>query len=358
MDTIKATMERPMASQALAGQEGPVTFQGMVHARRDLGKVCFVIVRRWDAVVQCVIDEDAGINPPLEGDAVTVTGLVRGETRAPGGFEVQATRMDVLSTPAEPMPVPIHKAGQNVSLDTDLSLRPVTLRSLKRRAVFRLQEGIVRGFRDALRGMGFTEIHSPKLVQSGAEGGSNMFRLKYFDQRACLAQSPQLYKQIMVPVYERVFEVGPVFRAEKHNTARHLTEYTSLDFEMGFIDSFHDLMAMETHVLQQILALLKADYGRELQALKVELPSADSIPALRFEEAKRLVSEAYGRPIRSPYDLEPEEELQIGQYAKEQFGSDFIFITHYPSKKRPFYAMDDPADPTYTLSFDLLLRGM
>lgn len=162
----------------------------------------------------------------------------------------------------------------------------------------------------------------------------------------------------MVGVFDRVFETAPVFRAEKHNTKRHLNEYTSLDFEMGYIDGFEDIMAMETGVLQHIMKVLKEQYGHELEILNVELPGTDEIPMVRFDEAKRLVSEKYDRSIRNPYDLEPEEEVLISRYFKEEYDADFVFVTHYPSKKRPFYAMDDPADPTFTLSFDCLFRGM
>ena len=173
-----------------------------------------------------------------------------------------------------------------------------------------------------------------------------------------LAQSPQFYKQMMVGVFDRVFETGPVFRAEKHNTRRHLNEYTSLDFEMGYISGFLDICRMETGFLRYTMELLKKEYAKELEMLNVQLPRTDRIPALRFDEAKRLVSEKYSRPIRNPFDLEPEEEELIGKYAAEEYGADFVFVTHYPSKKRPFYAMDDPEDPRYTLSFDLLYHGL
>ena len=155
-----------------------------------------------------------------------------------------------------------------------------------------------------------------------------------------------------------MFETGPVFRADKHNTKRHFNEYTSLDLEMGYIDSFQEIMSMETGYLQYAMALLKKSYGKELSLLKLELPNVDRIPAVQFEKAKKLVSEKYNRPVRNPYDLEPEEEALIGRYFKEEYNSDFVFVTHYPSKKRPFYAMDDPADPRFTLSFDLLFRGL
>ena len=185
-----------------------------------------------------------------------------------------------------------------------------------------------------------------------------MFRMDYFHRPAVLAQSPQFYKQMMVGVFDRVFETAPVFRAEKHNTKRHLNEYTSLDFEMGYIDGFEDIMAMETGFLQYMVDLLKKDYEKELKILGVTLPNVDKIPTVRFDEAKRKVAEKYGRKIRNPYDLEPEEEALIGQYFKEECDADFVFVTHYLSKKRPFYAMDDPADPTFTLSFDLLYHGL
>ena len=163
---------------------------------------------------------------------------------------------------------------------------------------------------------------------------------------------------MMVGVFERVFETAPVFRAEKHNTKRHLNEYTSLDFEMGYISGFEDIMKMETGFLQYTMKLLLKEYAEELRILGVTLPKTEQIPMVRFDRAKELVAEKYNRKIRNPYDLEPEEESLIGQYFKEEYDADFVFVTHYPSKKRPFYAMDDPADPTFTLSFDLLFHGL
>ena len=256
------------------------------------------------------------------------------------------------------MPLPVSKWKLNTSLEAKLNYRPLSLRNLQERAKFRIQEGIARGFREFLTTQGFTEIRTPKIGAKGAEGGSNVFKLDYFHRPAVLAQSPQFYKQMMVGVFDRVFETGPVFRAEKHNTKRHLNEYTSLDFEMGFIDSFQDIMAMETGFLQYTMELLKKDYKTELDMLDITLPKVDEIPQVRFDEAKRLVAEKYNRQIRNPYDLEPEEEALIGRYFEEEYGADFVFVTHYPSKKRPFYAMDDPDDKTFTQSFDLLFKGL
>ena len=337
-----------------AGEQARV--HGLVHTLRDLGDVRFMLLRMPQGVLQCVLTGDG---PDVrEGDAVRAEGEVARDARAPGGAELHVQKLTVLSRAAEAMPVPIGKNKMNLSMDTDLSLRFVTLRNLRKRAIFKVQEGVVRGFREALEREGFTEIHSPKIVAQNAEGGANLFRMEYFGRRAYLAQSPQFYKQAMVPVYERVFEIGPVFRAEKHNTQRHLNEYTSMDFEMGFIESFEDVMQMETKVLRNIMDVLARDYAPQLRLLGVELPRVDSIPAVRFDEAKRMVSEKYGRPIRDPFDLEPEEEQLISRLFAEEYGSDFVFVTHYPSKKRPFYAADDPEDPRYTLSFDLLFRGL
>ena len=332
-----------------------VTLHGMVHALRDLGGVTFLTLRTRERLIQCVCPRrPEGVR---EECAVSVSGLLRPEPRAPGGAELAEARFTVLSRPAAPPPVPLSKKS-SVSLDTELSLRPVTLRAPRARAVFRIQAAVCRAFREFLQGEGFTEIHTPKLGQAGAEGGSSQFRLDYFGRKAVLAQSPQLYKQAMVGVFERVYEIGPVFRAEKHATQRHLNEYTSLDLEMGFLRSFTDLMALEQGFLRRLVALLRQEYAGELALLGAELPDAQHIPAVRFDEAKRLAAEAYGYAIREPYDLEPEEEQHIGRYAKEVWGSDFVFVTHYPGRKRPFYTMDDPEDPRYTLSFDLLFRGM
>ncbi len=348
-----------LVSGSFAGQE--VHINGAVHTIRDMGDVAFIILRKAEGLVQCVYESGVAgfdLSDVKEEACVKVSGTISKEERAPGGYEIRLKTLKVLSEPAHIMPISISKWKLNTSLDTKLNLRPLTLRNVRERAKFKIQEGIVRAFREFLTSQGFTEIHSPKIVSRGAEGGANIFKLDYFGQKAELAQSPQFYKQTMVGVYDRVFEVAPVFRAEKHNTARHLNEYMSLDFEMGYIDSFKDIMAMETGFLQRMMELLLNEYSKELKLLGVELSPIKEIPQVRFDEAKQLVSEKYNRAIRNPYDLEPEEEQLIGRYFKEEYDTDFVFVTHYPSKKRPFYAMDDPNDPRYTLSFDLLYKGI
>jgi nondiscriminating aspartyl-tRNA synthetase len=340
-----------------------VVLRGAVHTVRDMGEFSFVVLRKYEGLVQCVTDSKVkGLEGKAlkEGMTIEVKGIAATEDRAPNGFEVRLTDIKVLSEPAKDstMPLPISKWKLNTSLETKLSLRPIALRNVRERAIFKIQEGLVRGFRDFMFQNHFTEVRTPKIVAGNAEGGANVFKLEYFGKKAFLAQSPQFYKQTMVGIYDRVFEAAPVFRAEKHNTTRHLNEYTSLDFEMGYIDGFEDIMEMEAAMLTYTFEFLKKEYAKELKLLDIKLPAADNIPAVRFDEAKQLVAEKYDRKIKNPYDLEPEEEILIGKYFKEEYKSDFVFVTHYPSKKRPFYAMEDPADNKFTLSFDLLFKGM
>ncbi len=338
-----------------------VKVNGMVHTVRDMGELSFVVLRKRGGLLQCIFEEgftQYDAKALREESAVEVTGLLEQDARAPHGIEVRVKEVKVLSVPYDAPPLSIGKWKLGTSLEAKLNYRSASLRNVRERAKFRIQEGIVRGFRDYLYSQQFTEIHTPKIGSKGAEGGSNVFKLEYFHRPAVLAQSPQFYKQMMVGVYDRVFETAPVFRAEKHNTKRHLNEYTSLDFEMGYIDSFEDIMKMETGFLQYTMRLLEREYAQELQILNLTLPKTEEIPMVRFDRAKELVAGKYSRKIRNPYDLEPEEETLIGQYFKEEYDADFVFVTHYPSKKRPFYAMDDPADPRFTLSFDLLFHGL
>lgn len=343
------------------GEGEEAVLEGAVHSLRALGEIVFVILRTREGIVQGVWEENQGPEEGKElheGDCLRIRGIVRGEERAPAGRELRIREIRFLSRAAGPLPLPVGKWSLHTSLEAKLNMRSLSLRNMRERAKFRIQEGLVRGFREFLYEQGFTEIHTPKVGAKSAEGGANLFKLEYFHRPAVLQQSPQLYKQMMVGVFDRVFETGPVFRAEKHNTRRHLNEYTSLDFEMGYIQGFEDLCRMETGFLKYTMDLLERTCKKDLELLKIQLPKIEEIPMVRFDEAKKLVAEKYSRKIRAPFDLEPEEEELIGQYFQEEYNSDFVFVTHYPSKKRPFYAMDDPEDSRYTLSFDLLYKGL
>ena len=341
-----------------------VTIKGTIHNIRMMSDFAFVILRTARETIQCVYAEsfsDYRMSEDVKEEcAAKITGkIVAGETKdGSKRYEVQIHDIQLLSHPADIPPVVITKKQVNCDLSTKLDYRPVTLRNPKERAIFKLQEGIQRGFREFLTQQNFTEIHSPKINFAGAEGGTNVFKLDYFGKQVYLAQSPQLYKQAMVAVYERVFEIAPVFRAEHHDTSRHLNEYISMDFEMGFIDSFEDIMNMETGLLKYIMNLLRTEYQNEVELLKIEIPEIKEIPVIKFMEAKEIIMKKFKYQPSDMKDFDPEEEQILGKYAKKEFNSDFIFITHYPSKKRPFYTMDDPADPEYTLSLDLLFRGL
>lgn len=362
MNTVKVRKTEELEAEQLGAHIGEIVrLHGSIYKIRKMSSFAFVLLRTKRQMVQCVYEPAYArfaLEKLKEEACVRFTAEVIREERSRSGYDLHLLEVEILSEPEEVPPVVINQKRVNTSIENLLDYRPITLRNEKERAVFQIQARICQAFREFLDGQHFTEIHTPKLVAAGAEGGANIFSLSYFGEQAYLAQSPQFYKQAMVPVYERVFEIGPVFRAEKHNTQRHLNEYTSMDFEMGFIDGFEDVMQMETKVLQNIMAVLKADYAPQLAALHVALPDVTRIPAVRFDEAKRMVSEKYGRAIRDPFDLEPEEEQLISRLFEEEYGSEFVFVTHYPSKKRPFYAADDPEDPRYTLSFDLLFRGL
>ncbi len=338
-----------------------VKIHGSIYKIRKMSDFAFVLLRTKRSVVQGIYSGEYSeflLENLVEESAVTFTAKVVAEERSKVGYELQILQVEVLSQPVESSPIVINQKRVDTSIENLLNYRPITLRNEKERAIFKLQEGICRAFREFLYRENFTEVHTPKIVATGAEGGANIFKLEYFGKEAYLAQSPQFYKQMMVGVFERVFEIAPVFRAEKHDTSRHLNEYTSVDFEMGYITGFEEIMNMEEQMLIFMISYLQEHYAKELEVLKVQLPAIQKIPRVRFAEAKEMVSKAYGREIKDYDDFEPEEEKLLSELIKKRTGSEFVFVTHYPSKKRPFYAMEAPENPEETLSFDLLFRGL
>lgn len=333
-----------------------VQIHGSIYKVRKMKGFSFVLLRAKRHVIQCISAESIQLSP--EESCVIISAKVVEEERSKTGWELHLESVQVLSIPEEILPIVINRKIVDTSLENKLDFRPITLRNEKERAIFKLQEGICRGFREFLYGEAFTEIHTPKLVQTGAEGGANIFSLNYFGKEAYLAQSPQFYKQMMVGVYERVFEIGPVFRAEKHDTWRHLNEYTSVDFEMGYINSFREIMEMEKAMLKYTMDFIAENYRTEIELLNLKLPQVEAIPEIRFHDAKLRIAETYNRPVRDWEDFEPEEEKLLYELIYQETGSEFVFVTHYPSAKRPFYAMDSVENPDETESFDLLFRGL
>lgn len=335
-----------------------VSLHGSIYKIRKMSGFSFLILRTARYTVQCVCDKPEILAQLKEEACVALTAEVVKEERARAGAELHVTAVKILSLPEAQMPVVINGKRLEASLESRLDYRPLTLRNEKERAVFKIQEGLLRGFRRFFEEEGFTEIHSPKIVSAGAEGGANIFRLDYFGREAYLAQSPQFYKQMMVGVFERVFEVGPVFRAEKHDTARHLNEYTGVDFEMGYIGSFYEVIEAETRMLRRGLETLREEYAYELELLQAKLPEITEIPMLKFSEAKALVQQRTGRTPKECHDFEPEEEKLLSEIIFRETGSEFVFVTHYPTAKRPFYTMENPENREETLSFDLIFRGL
>jgi len=298
--------------------------------------------------------------------SVSVSGIVkaRGEKQINpnvpnGAIELEVTGIEILSE-AEAMPFDL---TTELNLETLLDYRPLTTRRERERAIFKIQSEIIRAYGEFLRGEGFTEFQAPKLVGGDAEGGAAVFAVPYFKKKtAYLASSPQFYKQIMVGAFERVFSVATAFRAEKSATTRHLSEYTSLDLEMGFITDHHDIMRVETGLMRFLVQHLASTCSMELATLAIELPriptTGDLLPHMKLREAQALIKERTGVDKTNEPDLEPEDERWLCEYAHNELGSDFIFITHYPVGKRPFYTYEDEADPGYTKSFDLLFRGV
>lgn len=362
LEKIQASpmINNPSPEQLAASLNKQAVLHGSVHRIRKMSGFSFLILRTADSLIQCILEpEKCRIEGLLKEEAcIRAEATVTEEPRSRTGWELHLTEIKVLSSPEAEMPVVIHGKEIDASLETILDYRPLTLRNEKQRAVFKIQEGLCRGFRNFLEQEQFTEIHTPKIVYQGAEGGANIFHLDYFGKDAYLAQSPQFYKQMMVGVYERVFEIGPVFRAEKHDTARHLNEYTGVDFEMGYIDGFEELCRMEEAMIRHALEALPEICPEELKLLQVRIPQVSSIPFVRFHEAKERIAGKYHRPIREREDLDPEEEKLLCQLVEEETGSEFVFVTHYPTAKRPFYAMEDEENPQVTKSFDLLFRGL
>jgi nondiscriminating aspartyl-tRNA synthetase len=345
-------MSRTLTAQLPQRIGQRVTVQGWVHRRRRLSRVAFLVVRDRSGLAQVVIGDGTGrrqLDALGEETVVSVEGTVVANPKAPGGAELTDPRITVLGSAAPP-PVELWRPALTAGLPALLDHAPIAWRHPARAAVWRVAVASLRGFRRALDERGFIEIQSPKLVGGSTESGATVFTVDYFGRPAYLAQSPQFYKQMMVGVFERVYEVGPVFRAEPHDTVRHLAEYVSLDVELGFIDDHRDVLAVLRDVLAGMVDAVRGE-AAEAGARVPEVP--ERIPVIHFRDALALVGADPDEP-----DLAPEHERRIGRWAVQEFGSDFVAVEGFPARKRPFYTHPEPGDGRWTNSFDLLFRGL
>ena len=350
-------MERSYAGQLKEKLGEEVLIKGWVHRIHDLGRITFVMLRDKTGLVQLVMDEEVKGGIRLE-TAIEVEGVCTESEKAAGGLEIQVTHLSIVGRPDyDVLPFPVNKE-EPVHLETRLDHRTISLRPPAARAPFVVQQAIGEAFRQYLTRHHFSEIHTPKIIAAGTEGGSEMFTVTYFDTRAFLAQSPQFYKQMMVGAgFERVFEIGHAYRAELHNTWRHLNEYVSLDLEMGFIQDEDEIMDMEEQFISYLLSHLEKECMKELEMLQVTLPKLVPIPRISLEEAQKILKSQYEKNS-PPGNLDAEGEKLFSEYVREQHQSEFVFITRYPTAKRPVYTMPVPEDPSVTRSFDLLFRGL
>ncbi|MGA4729987.1 aspartate--tRNA(Asn) ligase [Micromonospora taraxaci] len=350
-------MQRTLSHHLPARIGETVRIAGWVHRRRLLKSVAFLIVRDAAGLAQVVVTDPAvraGLEKLTEETVVEVTATVTANDTAPAGVELTDPAVRPLGPPAVSPPFDLYRPALTASLPTQLDNAPTALRHPTRSSALRISAAAVAGFRAALDAQRFVEIHTPKVVSSSTESGANVFALDWFGGPAYLAQSPQFYKQLMVGVFERVYEVGPVFRAEPHDTVRHLAQYTSLDAELGFVADHRDVMRVLRDTVAGMLDTVGERAGGALTTLGVDVPVVPAeIPAVHFTEALAIA----GAPADEP-DLAPAHERALGEWARREHGSDFLFVTGYPMAKRPFYTHPDPARPAYSNGFDLLFRGL
>jgi nondiscriminating aspartyl-tRNA synthetase len=350
---------RTLSSELPEKKGQRVCVEGWIHAIRKFGGVNFLILRDRGGTAQVILEP--GELEKLDGlqveTVIAVEGVVAEEPRAANGVEIRDARVEVISPVTEVLPFEINKKVLKPSLDVFLNHAPVGLRYPTKRATFRVYADLLAGFRNYLIPRDFVEIHSPKIAGAATEGGANVFAFDYFGKQAYLTQSPQLYKQIMVGVFERVFEIGPAFRAEEHYTARHINEFNSLDAEMGFISGVDDVLDVLIGALEHMIGTMVERHPGDVEMLGIRLPRFGEVPRIRFREAQQIILDRYGEDRFAEPDFSPQDERWIGEWAEQEFNTDFVFVTHFPTAKRAFYTMPDPEDPEHSFGFDLIFRG-
>jgi nondiscriminating aspartyl-tRNA synthetase len=342
------------ADLRLAEPGTTVRLDGWVHRRRELSAVTFLVVRDRSGLAQVVVRPESGADVPPEETTISVVGTATANPQAPGGIEITQPVITALGEPADTPAVELWRPTLNASLPVLLDHAATMWRHPAQKAKWELAAASLRGFRSTLDADDFTEVHSPKLVESATESGANVFAVDYFGRPAFLAQSPQFYKQQLVGVFERVYEVGPVFRAEPHDTVRHLAEYVSLDVELGFIRDHREVIACLRDVVAGMVDGIREHAEHAVERLELRLPEVpEEFPLLHFREALEIA----GAPADEP-DLSPAHERALGEWAKSEHGSDFVVVEGYPTAHRAFYSHPDPADPHWSRAFDLIFRGI
>ncbi|MCL2548155.1 MAG: aspartate--tRNA(Asn) ligase [Symbiobacteriaceae bacterium] len=337
-----------------------VILHAWIHRIRKVsGKLAFILLKDKSGIVQGVVSGKPDWLAELSNEAaVVVCGEVTATTQQVLGVELQVKELQIVAGVERELPFELNQEEISAGLEHRLDHRVLTLRHPKTQAVFTVQDEIVHAFRMFLRGERFTEIFTPKIVATGTEGGTELFELKYFETKAYLSQSPQFYKQmVMGGGLQRVYEVAAAYRAEQHNTSRHLSEFISLDLEMGFIDGLEDVLALEERMMQYICDHLREHCASELALHGAVLPKTGRIPRLRIKEIAAILKREYGKEL-TELDLDTEAERLICDYVLKEYGSEFVFATHYGRANRPMYTQPSPDDPDTTESFDMLFRGM
>lgn len=364
-------MERVLIGEAVACIGKEVKLFGSISVRRDHGKLVFFVLRDRSGQVQLVITPEKvelieTVKDVRSEYSVAVIGLVKERPAKKGQevsenptdhIEIEVTALSVLSKPIEDLPIDVSQPEMNLQLETLLNHRTVALRNPKVQAIFHIYSALLQGYADFMRSEGFMEIKTPKILSAATEGGANFFKIKYFDRDAYLAQSPQFYKQAGMSAFERVFEIGSVFRAEPSYTTRHVTEFTGLDAEMGFIESMEDVMMMLEKTIYHVLKHIGSTCQSSLALYGATIPEVVAIPRIRLSEAFEILKTEYGKELEEG-DIDSEGERMIGEYVKKKYNSDFVFLTHYPTATRAFYSLPSSENPKFCESYDLVFRGV
>lgn len=341
-----------------------VELYGWVQTLRDQKKIKFLILRDVSGTIQAVVTNNERALKAVETltleSVVKATGQIKAVEQAPGGIELSVEEIEILSLAAPELPIPVVDKAGEAELPKRMDWRWLDLRKPEKQLIFKVWTAMERAFVDYCSDSGYIEIHSPKLMSAPSESGAELFEVKYFERKAYLAQSPQFYKQMaMASGFEKTYEIGPVFRANPSFTSRHDTEFTGYDIEISFIESHYDVMAEEERFTVAMLQAAHDKYGRrvaELLGKEIIVPTIP-FPKVTMAQAKEILAKL-GVPGEDEGDLNPEEERELGKYIKERDGHEFVFVTDYPKKVRPFYHMRHPENPELTKSFDLVYNGL